>query len=114
MPFQKPRGAPGAILYGRGNCGFSRAVRVAIDNLHLHGVEIRNVSRDEDALRALREISDAETAPCLVVDAEVVGESSAIITLLADRESDALAESVGGRLAEIRANGRCNRVLGEA
>jgi glutaredoxin-related protein len=87
VPFQKAPGAAGAILYVRDNCGFSRAVRVAIDNLHLHGVEIRNVSRDEDALRALREISDAETAPCLVLDAEVVGESSAIISLLADRAS---------------------------
>ena len=78
-------GLAGAVLYLRDACGFSRAVRVALDNLHQQGIEIRNVSRDEAAQRSLREASGAETAPCLVLDGEVVRESPVIIARLAER-----------------------------
>jgi len=85
--FPEPPGAAGAVLYVRYSCGFSRAARVAVDNLHLSGVELRNVSRDAEALAALRESSGSETAPCLVLDGEVVSESPSIIRRLADRAS---------------------------
>jgi glutaredoxin-related protein len=83
--FADAPGTSGAVLYVRDHCGFSRAVRVALDNLRLAGVEVRNVSQDPKALEALRELSGAETAPCLVLDGEVVRESPAIIVRLADR-----------------------------
>ena len=85
--FAEAPGAEEAVLYVRDACGFSRAVRMAIDNLRLAGVEIRNVSQDSGALRALRDLSGAETAPCLVLDGDVVKESAAIIRRLADRAS---------------------------
>jgi glutaredoxin-related protein len=85
--FSQAPGAAGATLYVRDACGFSRAVRVAIDNLHLGSVEIRNVSQDPAALQALRDLSGAETAPCLVLDGEVVMESSAIVACLVKRAS---------------------------
>jgi hypothetical protein len=80
-------GVGGAVLYVRDSCGASRATRVAVDNLHLTGVEIRNVSRDPKALQALRDLSGAETAPCLEIGGEVVKESPAIVTCLANRAS---------------------------
>jgi glutaredoxin-related protein len=85
--FSQAPGVAGAALYVRDACGFSRAVRVAIDNLHLGSVEIRNVSQDPAALQALRDLSGAETAPCLVLDGEVVMESSAIVACLVKRAS---------------------------
>ena len=85
--FAEAAGTEGAVLYVRDACGFSRAVRVALDNLRLSGVEIRNVSQDPKALRALRDLSGGETAPCLVLDGEVLKESAAIISSLADRTS---------------------------
>jgi glutathione S-transferase len=60
---------------------------VAVENLHLAEVDVRNVSRDPAALQALRDLSGAETAPCLVLDGEVVKESPAIIACLAKRAS---------------------------
>jgi glutaredoxin-related protein len=80
-------GVDGAVLYVRDSCGFSRAARLAIENLRLADVEIRNVTRDPKALQALRDLSGAETAPCLVIDGEVVKESSVIVACLADRAS---------------------------
>ena len=85
--FSQAPGAAGATLFVRDACGFSRAARVAVDNLHLGGVEICNVSQDPAALQALRDVSGAETAPCLVLDGEVVKESPVIIACLAKRAS---------------------------
>ena len=85
--FADGSGVDGAVLYVRDSCGFSRAVRIAIENLRLADVEIRNVTRDLKALQALRDLSGAETAPCLVVDGEVIKESSVIVTCLANRAS---------------------------
>jgi glutaredoxin-related protein len=78
-------GVDGAVLYVRDSCGFSRAARIAVDNLHLANVKIRNVSQDPKALKALRDLSGADTAPCLEIGGEVVKESSAIATCLANR-----------------------------
>jgi glutaredoxin-related protein len=81
------QGVDGAVMYVRDACGFSRAVTIAIANLGLSDVEIRNVSQDEGALQALRELTGAETAPCLAFGGEVISESSEIIGLLAGRAS---------------------------
>lgn len=80
-------GVSGAVLYVRDKCGASRATRVAVDNLHLDGVEIHNVSSDPKAMQALRDLSGAETAPCLDIGGEVVKESAAIVSCLANRAS---------------------------
>ena len=74
----------GTILYVRDHCGFSKAARLAVENLCREGVEIRNVSRDPDAARALRECSGGEAAPCLVLGGEVLLESDAICQRLAE------------------------------
>jgi len=82
--FAAAPGTPGAVVYLRDSCGSSRAVRVAMDNLHLGAVEVRNVSKDAAALEALKAASGAETAPCLVVGGQATPESAAIIARLAD------------------------------
>jgi len=83
--FEKPAALPSnTVLYVRDRCEFSKAARVAVENLRLEGVGIRNVSRDSEAARALRECPGGETAPCLVLDGEVLLESDAIITRLAE------------------------------
>lgn len=83
--FKPAASTEGAVLFVRAACGFSRAARVALDNLHLSELEVRNVSREPEALDALRKHSGAEVAPCLVLDGEVVVESAQIIQALADR-----------------------------
>lgn len=82
--FAAAPGTPGAVVYVRDACGASRAVRVAMDNLHLDGVKVCNVSQDAAALQTLKDASGAETAPCLVVDGKATPESAAIIARLAD------------------------------
>jgi glutaredoxin-related protein len=76
---------PDAVLYVKSRCGFSRAARVAVDNLHVHGLTIKNVSEDATALDELRTLTKKETAPCLVIGGEVVPESPVIIRTLAER-----------------------------
>ncbi len=85
QPFAPSPGAAGAKLYVKDACGFSRAVRVAVDNLHLQGLETCNVTQDAQALAELKERTGAETAPVLVLGDEVLPESAAIIARLADQ-----------------------------
>ena len=73
------------VLYTKNACGFSRRVRVAVDNLHASDLKIRNASDDSDALGALRELSGAETAPCLSIDGKPIGEADVIVRTLAER-----------------------------
>ena len=75
----------GAVLFTKRPCGFSRRVQVAVDNLHSGYLKIRNTSEDSDALGALRELSGAETAPCLSLDGEAIGEADVIVRTLAER-----------------------------
>lgn len=82
--FATASGTPGAVVYVKDACGPSRSVRVAIDNLHLEGIKVCNISQDAAALQALKEASGAETAPCLVVDGKATPESAEIITRLAN------------------------------
>jgi hypothetical protein len=79
--------APGlkgeATLFVKSNCGFSRAVLLARDNLHLGDtLPERNVSEDESAMAALREAAGKEQAPCLIVDGRPILESKDIIAEL--------------------------------
>lgn len=74
-----------AVLYVKKPCGFSRRVRVAVDNLHETGLEIRNVSEDASALAALKAATGSETAPCLVLDGKPVLEADQIVRTLAER-----------------------------
>jgi len=82
----EPQGlGPGAVLYVKNHCGFSRRVRVAVDNVHATNLALRNASDDAQALEALREVSGAETAPCLVLDGSPLAESDVIVRSLAER-----------------------------
>jgi glutaredoxin-related protein len=74
-----------AVLYTKSACGFSRRVLVAADNLHAGGLTIKNVSDDSAALGALKELSGAETAPCLAINGQSLGEADDIVRALAER-----------------------------
>lgn len=74
-----------AVLYVKNACGLSRRVRVAVDNLHASGLKVLNVSDDSAALGALRELSGAETAPCIRLDGKAMGEGDVIVRTLAER-----------------------------
>lgn len=79
---QAAAGLPaGTELFVKNNCGFSRAVLLARDNLHLD-VGTHNVSEDTAALAKLRELTGKEQAPCLLIDGEPVLESKDIIQRL--------------------------------
>ena len=80
-----PRLPSNAVLYVKNACGFSRAALVAVDNLGLEDLRVRNVSEDSAALRELKELTGGETAPALVLEGEPVTESEVIIRTLADR-----------------------------
>ncbi len=78
--------APGSrvsgVLYVRDNCGPSRFVSEARCNLHLDGVQLRNVTEDSAAAAELEKLSGGKQAPVLVVGDEVTPESDAIIAKL--------------------------------
>ncbi len=73
----------GSIAYIRNNCGASRAVLLARDNLHLAELELRNVSENAEHLAELKKCTGAETAPVLVTNGAVVAESAKIVSYLA-------------------------------
>jgi len=86
QPAAAPRGLDSdAVLYVKSSCGFSRRVRVAVENLHAADLAVRNVSDDAAARAALREASGAEMAPCLVLEGQPVCESDVIVQTLAER-----------------------------
>ena len=74
-----------AVLFTKSPCGFSRRVQVAVDNLHAGNLKIRNTSDDSDALGTLRDLSGAETAPCLSLGGKPIGEADVIVRTLAER-----------------------------
>jgi hypothetical protein len=77
--------APGlasGVLYVRSNCGPSRFAQEALTNLHMGGVEVKNVTEDSSAASALEKASGGSPAPCLVVGGEATSEHPAIITKL--------------------------------
>lgn len=85
-PFAEPPGVPeGAVLYVKSRCGFSRATLLAIHNLHLADrVQLRNITEDEAAKKALVDLAGRETAPCLVAAGKALHESKDIIRALVD------------------------------
>ncbi len=89
-PFPQPPGLePRARLYIRSNCGFSRAVLLARDNLHLQAaLPVENVSEDAAALDSLREVSGKEQAPCLMLAGQPVFEAPEIIRYLVSQATD--------------------------
>ena len=83
-PFPAPAAVPpDAVLYVKSRCGFSRAVLLARDNLHLgQKLPVRNVSEDAVAKADLVRVSGKEQAPCLVVGGSAKLESAEIIAWL--------------------------------
>ncbi len=70
----------GCRLFVRNNCGFSRAVLLARDNLHLgERLPVSNVSEDTAALQLLRKLTAQEQAPCLLIGDKPVLDSKVII-----------------------------------
>jgi glutaredoxin len=73
-------------LFVKSSCGFSRAVLLARDNLHLGDrLVVRNVSEEPDALTELERLTGKKQAPCLVVDGQPMFESQDIIRHLVTR-----------------------------
>jgi hypothetical protein len=85
-----PPGIPaGTQLYVKSNCGFSRAVLLARDNLHLQGsLPHRNISDDAAARDALVKITAKDQAPCLVHGSQVIQESAEIIRFMTGMATD--------------------------
>ncbi len=81
---EKPAGiASGMTLFVKDECGFSRSVLLARDNLHLQDkLPVRNVSREPAALEELRGLSGKEQAPCLIAGGEPMFESAEIVRRL--------------------------------
>lgn len=79
--------APGiagdGTLFVKSNCGFSRAVLLAVDNLHLHSkLTMKNVSEDESAMADLETRTGKTQAPMLLSDGKPMFESNQIIDYL--------------------------------
>ena len=80
---------PGAELYVKSLCGFSRWTLQARDNLHLQdALPVRNVNEDAAAMDKLRQLTGKEQAPCLVLDGKPLLESADIIAHLVGRATD--------------------------
>ena len=72
-----------AVLYVKDGCGFSRAVLLGRDNLHLQGrLPVKNITHDQDAAEALQQIAGSKQVPCLVVGKRPLAESAEIIKYL--------------------------------
>ena len=76
--------AASSVCYVRNNCAASRAVLLAQTNLHLHDLDVRNVSENPTFMTELSTLTGKETAPVLVVNGEPLAESAKIVGLLAE------------------------------
>lgn len=74
-------------LFVKSSCGFSRAVLMARDNLHLgeDKLPVRNVTEDDDARATLEKLGGKNQAPCLIHSGEAMFESKDIIKHLVER-----------------------------
>ena len=62
------------------NCGFSRKVLIAADNLHLgERLPVRNITEDQAAFDDLKNLAGKTQAPCLVTGGKPLFESADII-----------------------------------
>jgi len=80
-----PSGASptGDRLFIKSNCGFSRAVLLARQNLHLEdAIPIANVTEDANAKAELEKTAGKTQAPCLIHDGQPMFESAEIIEKL--------------------------------
>ena len=76
-------GIEGATLFVRSSCGFSRAVLLAVDNLHLGAtLAIRNVNDDAAAMKDLKRLTGGVQAPALAHGGLIMLESNDIIAHL--------------------------------
>jgi hypothetical protein len=78
----RPKASPAGVLYVRSNCGPSRFATWARENLHLGGLELKNVSEDPAAKAELEKVSGGGQAPCLVVGGKPTLEHVKIIEKL--------------------------------
>lgn len=87
-PMDGPPGLDqGTRLFIKSSCGFSRAVLLARDNLHLGDdvLPVRNVTEDPEAMALLTQLTGKQQAPCLVTSAGPMLESKDIIRHLVTR-----------------------------
>ncbi|UCF66118.1 MAG: redoxin domain-containing protein [Acidobacteriota bacterium] len=76
-------------LFVKSNCGFSRKVMLARENLHLQPqVPLRNVSENPAAHEQLIRLTGKDQVPCLVVGGESIQDSDDIVRYLVSRASD--------------------------
>lgn len=68
-----------AKLYVKSACGFSRAVLLARDNLHLDAIPVVNLTEDAGARGELEKLAGKDQAPALCSSDGVVQESADII-----------------------------------
>ena len=88
--FPQPPGLPrGTELFVKSRCGFSRAVLLARDNLHLQeALAVRNVSDDPASREALMKVAGSDQAPCLIHSGKPLRESAEIIRLMVKAATD--------------------------
>lgn len=86
-PLPAPPGLEGEVrLYVKSSCGFSRAVLLARDNLHLQErIPVQNVTEDPAAMEELERLTGKQQAPCLVSGGKPMLESKEIIAHLVSR-----------------------------
>jgi hypothetical protein len=71
------------ILFVKSNCGFSRKVLLARDNLHLGDrLPVKNITEDPAALKNLVDLTGSDQAPCLLVGGKPIQESDEIVEVL--------------------------------
>ena len=71
------------VLFVKSNCGFSRKVLLARDNLHLADkLPVQNITDDPQAMQELIGLTDKDQAPCLMVSGKPVQESDEIVAYL--------------------------------
>jgi hypothetical protein len=70
-------------LFVKSACGFSLKTLWAVDNLHLRGkFRIENVTDDDAAMAEMRNLSNQDKAPCLIVDGKPLLEADEIVKYL--------------------------------
>ncbi len=82
-----PSGLPaGTSIFVKDDCGFSRAVLLAVDNLHLGGrVVVKNVTQDPAARDELSKRTGKDQAPAMVSAEGTLQDSKEIIDDLVSR-----------------------------
>ena len=88
----QPSGIPGtAKLFVKNNCGFSRAVMLARENLHLvESVSVSNISENSSAKEELTKLTGKDQAPCLVVNDKPMHESAEIVGFMVSHSAPLL------------------------